>query len=254
MKIGLVQYSPSWENKQGSKSSINQLLKVIDSTFSLLIFPELTLTGFTMRSKRFAETISGESVDYFASLASKFNTHIFAGIIEADGDKYFNTMIHLDNSGKLVTRYRKIHPFSFSGENRHYHSGDRSVITTIDGVKFGLSICYDLRFPELYRFYAKERVPIIIDIANWPQERIEHWSALLKARAIENQAYVIGINRVGKDKANSYPGRSAVFHPFGKELLSLNDKTMLKIVSVSIDEVTETRTKYPFLDDMKLVR
>jgi predicted amidohydrolase len=254
VRISLVQYSPSWENKQCSKDSINQLLTGIYSNVSLFVFPELTLTGFTMRSKRFAETIDGESVHYFASLASKFNTHIIAGIIEADRDKYFNTMIHLDRTGKLVTRYRKIHPFSFTGENRHYHSGDRSVITTIDGVKFGLSICYDLRFPELYRFYAKERVSIIIDIANWPQERIEHWSALLKARAIENQAFVIGVNRVGKDKANSYPGRSSVFHPFGKKLLSLNDQSMVKIVSISIDEVTETRRKYPFLDDMKLVR
>jgi omega-amidase len=97
-------------------------------------------------------------------------------------------------------------------------------------------------------------VPIIIDIANWPQQRIEHWSVLLKARAIENQAYVIGLNRVGKDKVNSYPGRSSVFHPFGTQLLSLNDKEVVKIVSISIDEVTKTRKKYPFLDDMKLVR
>ena len=225
----------------------------MNSTVSLLVFPELTLTGFTMRSKRFAETIEGESVNYFASLALKHNSHIFAGFIEEDQGQYFNTLIHLDSSGQMITRYRKIHPFSHTGENRHFSPGEKPVITSIDGIKFGLSICYDLRFPELYRLYAKERVEVIVDSANWPQDRIEHWYALLKARAIENQAYVVGVNRVGRDKANVYPGWSSVFHPYGKELLCLKDKATVKIISISMDEVTATRKKFPFLKDMKLI-
>jgi len=253
MKIGLVQYSPSWENKKGSQESINQLLEGFNSIVSLFIFPELTLTGFTMRSKRFAETMNGESIHYFASLASKFNSHIFAGIIEADEEKYFNTLIHLDNTGKLVARYRKIHPFSFTGENRHYDSGAGSVITTIDGVAFGLSICYDLRFPELYRQYAKKGVDIIIDIANWPTDRIEHWHTLLKARAIENQCYMIGVNRVGKGKSIDYPGWSSVFHPFGGEILCLKEIEKLGIIEVRAEEVMTTRSKYPFLKDICLI-
>lgn len=252
MNIGLIQYSPSWENKKGSKESVNRLLTKINSASSLLIFPELTLTGFTMRSKRFAESIDGDTFAYFASLAKEYNTNILAGFIEQDGNRYFNTVIHLNRKGELVSRYRKVHPFSYTGENRHYHSGEKPVVTIIDGMKFGLSVCYDLRFPELYRYYARERVSVIINIANWPEQRIEHWYALLKARAIENQAYVIGTNRIGKDKANAYPGWSSVFHPSGKELICLPNKECIHIISISADEVNEIRKNYPFLEDMKL--
>ncbi len=136
MNIGLIQYSPTWENKEESKEKITQLVRGINSTVSLLVFPELTLTGFTMRSKRFAEGVEGDSVNFFSSLALNCNSHILAGFIEEDKGQYFNTLIHLGNSGKLITRYRKIHPFSYTGENRHYTAGERPVITTIEGIKF----------------------------------------------------------------------------------------------------------------------
>ena len=141
---------------------------------------------------------------------------MFAGIIEKDGKNYFNTLVHLDPNGKLKTKYRKIHPFSYSTENKYYKAGKSPVITKISGMKIGLSICYDLRFPELFRFYAKAKVDLIINIANWPDTRIEHWRTLLKARAIENQCYVAGVNRVGDDPKLHYNGYSSVFDPMGK--------------------------------------
>ena len=253
MKIGIIQYDPVWENKAESKKRIFELLNSLRSEISLLIFPELTLTGFTMRSKKFAEQISGESVSFFSSIAKKISAHVMAGFIEEDNGKYFNTLVHINDMGNVVTKYRKIHPFSSTGENRHYVSGERKVITEIDGLTFGLSICYDLRFPELYRYYAKERVEAIINIANWPEIRIDHWYSLLKARAIENQSFMIGVNRIGKDKANNYVGWSSVFHPYGEELICIKNQKKLKVVSISAKDVSETRERYPFLNDIKLI-
>lgn len=253
MKIGLVQYHPSWENKELSKSKIDQFLNNLSPDVDLLVFPELTLTGFTMRSKRFAEKIDGDSMRFFSSLADTYSCHVIAGLIEDDGEKYYNTLIHLSTQETPVSIYRKIHPFSFTGENRHYSSGHQPTITEVNGLRIGLSICYDLRFPELFRRYAKERVDIIVNIANWPVDRIEHWYTLLKARAIENQCYVVGVNRVGSDKSLDYPGRSSVFNPFGDEILCLRDDEKVGIVKVDGEEVIKTRDKYPFLNDISLI-
>jgi len=253
VKIGLVQYHPSWEKKDLSRSKIIKLLCNMSADIDLLVFPELTLTGFTMRSKRFAEDMDGESVRFFSSLAGKYTCHIIAGFIEEDEGQQFNTLVNISPNKNLICKYRKIHPFSFTGENRHFASGHQPSITEILGMRFGLSICYDLRFPELYRHYAKKRVDVIINIANWPLERIEHWYALLKARAIENQCYMIGVNRIGSDKSLKYPGWSAVFSPFGEELLCLKENEEIKIIDVQGEEVIKIRETYPFLNDITLI-
>jgi predicted amidohydrolase len=253
LNIGLVQIQPVWENKDRSKIKISRLLDGRSPKVDLLIFPELTLTGFTMRSKRFAEKINGPTTKFFLSLADKYSCHIIAGFIEVDKDMYFNTLVHLRPGENLISKYRKIHPFSFSGENRHYRQGDIPIMTGINGYSIGLSICYDLRFPELFRYYAKAGVDININIANWPVDRIEHWYTLLKARAIENQCYMVGVNRVGSDKSIDYPGWSSVFHPFGQELCCLKEYEDVKIQNIESKEVKNTRDKYPFLKDIRLV-
>ena len=253
MKIGLIQYSPVWEDKDANKEKITSLLREENSDVDLLIFPEMTLTGFTMQSKTYAEEIEGESFAYFASLAEKFDCDIIAGIIEHSSGKYFNTLIHIEKNGKQKNHYHKIHPFSFSDEDKHFSGGDKPVITAIDYWRIGLSICYDLRFPELYRFYAKENVHLIINIANWPDTRIEHWSTLLKARAIENQCFVAGVNRVGKDPELNYTGFSCVYDPMGKEISSVEKEERLITVEIDKNYVNEVREKFPFLDDTKLI-
>lgn len=206
-----------------------------------------------MRSKRFSEGLSGKTINFFSQLATDYSTHIIAGLIEASDEKYYNTLVHLNDSGKLISKYQKIHPFTFTGEDRHYSSGKNPTITKIGNIKIGLSICYDLRFPELYRFYAKENVDLIVDIANWPEVRIDHWYSLLKARAIENLSYVIGVNRVGEDKANRYVGWSTVFHPGGKELLCAKDEVKIVHTEINKEVVTEVRTTFPFLNDIRLI-
>lgn len=253
MKIGLLQYIPVWEDKEANKEKITSLLEEENSDVNLLIFPEMTLTGFTMRSETYAEEIEGESFAYFASIAEKFKCDVIAGIIEHSSGKYFNTLIHIEKSGKLKNHYHKIHPFSFSNEDKHFSAGDKPVISEIDNWRIGLSICYDLRFPELYRFYAKEKVHLIISIANWPDTRIDHWSALLKARAIENQCYVIGVNRVGDAQGLHYNGFTSVFNPMGKEVIAVENEEQLIATEIHKSELEDVRNKLPFLDDISLI-
>ena len=250
MKIGLVQYSPEWENKETNKRKLLELTAGLKDT-ELLIFPEMTLTGFTMKSGEFAERIQGESFKFFSEFAINKSSHLMAGMIEKSKNYFYNTLIHIKPEGKLVKLYRKNYPFSYSGENEHYNAGAKPAISKIRTWRIGLSICYDLRFPELYRKYGKRRAHLIINIANWPDTRIEHWIALLKARAIENQCYVAGVNRVGNDPKLHYPGFSSVFDPMGKEIVSVVDEEKVITAELNKEYVREVREKLPFLDDIK---
>ncbi|MEI7811902.1 MAG: carbon-nitrogen family hydrolase [Ignavibacteria bacterium] len=253
MKLALVQYSPDWEDIENNKKKITSLLSGQKKDFDLIIMPEMTLTGFTMKSEEFAESVDGNSFAYFSLLAVKFNSNIIAGLIEKESDEIFNTLVHINRRGELVNKYHKIHPFSYSGEDKNYSKGKNTVITDIDGVKTGLSICYDLRFPELFRFYAKERAELMVIIANWPASRIAHWCALLRARAIENQSFIIGVNRTGADPVLNYNGFSGVYGPYGDELVSLEDKEQIITIDIDMNEVAKTRAKLPFLNDISLI-
>ena len=139
MRLGLVQYCPVWEDKKANREKILSLLKDESNDFDLLIFPEMTLTGFTMRSNKFAEKLKGESYKFFKSIAGDFNVNVIAGIIEKLKKKIYNTLIHVSPRGKLVGSYRKIHPFSYSKEDKHYKKGSRQVITEITNGKDGKS-------------------------------------------------------------------------------------------------------------------
>lgn len=253
MKAGLIQYDPEWENKNQNMDKLNWLLSHNFEKQDLLIFPEMTLTGFTMNAADFAEDTKGESAAFFSEMAQKYSVHVFAGIIEQSENKYYNSLIHINPEGKLLKTYRKIHPFSYSTEDKHYTKGDETVITKINEFTAGLAICYDLRFPELFRLYAKKKVDLIIVIANWPDTRIEHWRTLLKARAIENQCYVLGVNRVGDEPRLKYNGYSAIIDPMGVELNSVPSEE--KIVSAEIfkEKADEVKNALPFLNDIRLI-
>lgn len=252
MKIALVQYNPVWENKEANQRKILSMISEVKGV-ELIVFPEMTLTGFTMKSKEMSETIQGESFRFFSSIARHKSVNIFAGIIEGRNNRIYNSLIHIEPDGKLVKLYRKVHPFSYSGENIHFDAGSKPAYTKIKSWKIGLTICYDLRFPEIFRKYGKKRAHLIINVANWPDTRIEHWSTLLKARAIENQCYVAGVNRVGKDPKLNYVGFSSVFDPMGKEIVSVGNEEKIIIVDLDKNVVKEVREKFPFLDDIKLI-
>lgn len=253
LKIGLVQYSPVWEEPELTIQKIDKLLDSYNlKDIDLLVFPEMSLTGFTSESQKFAEELDGVSFRYFMELSRSTKTEIFAGLIEHYDKEIFNSLIHFDSKGLIRVRYRKIHSFSLAGENKNFSSGDTPVTTKIEKITFGLSICYDLRFPELYRYYGKSKVDVLINIANWPVDRIEHWDKLLQTRAIENLSYMIGVNRVGNDPALTYTGHSSVIDPMGN-VINCSDKEKVLITEIDLDKVKETRTKLPFLNDIKLI-
>lgn len=253
MKLGLVQFSPIWEDKNKNIKKIDDLISTIDQSVDALVFPEMTLTGFTMNSKINAEEIDGLTFVYFMNLASKLKVDIFAGIIEKEDKSFFNSLIHFNPDGLIKAKYKKIHPFSMAKEDKAYRAGDEVVVTKIDKSKIGLTICYDLRFPELYRLYAKENVDILINIANWPIKRIEHWRHLLKARAIENQCFMVGVNRVGNDPFNEYSGNSSVFDPMGNEIVLVENDERIIYADIDIEQVKETKERLQFLKDIKLI-
>lgn len=253
MNAGLVQFNQIWETKKANMEKIDLLLEKMKEKCTFLVFPELTLTGFTMRPERFAEDMEGETFSYFRNTALKQNAEVFAGMIEKKEEFYYNSLMHIGKDGHLKAIYRKIHPFSCSGENRHYKAGGRTVITELDGLKAGMGICYDLRFPELFRFYAKERADIIIIAANWPVTRINHWRKLLAARAIENQCFVAAVNRVGSDPELQYNGYSSIINPMGEVLTECEGEERVIVQEIMPESAAETREKLPFLQDIRLI-
>ncbi|MCB9218037.1 MAG: carbon-nitrogen family hydrolase [Ignavibacteriales bacterium] len=253
MKIALLQFSPIWESKEDNILKINDLVNNIKKDTEILIFPEMTLTGFTMNSQNYSEEIDGIGMKYFLKLSSELKMNIMAGIIEKYHNKFYNSLFHFDNKGLIKAVYRKVHPFSLAEEDKNFDAGNESVITKIDKTKIGLSICYDLRFPELYRLYGKEKTEIIVNIANWPIKRIDHWKSLLKARAIENQCYMIGVNRIGEDPFQKYNGFSAVYDPMGKEIIICENEEKIIYAEIDIQKVYKVREKLGFLKDIKLI-
>jgi predicted amidohydrolase len=252
-KIGIAQFSPVWENKEKNIDIINKMTESSNAKFDMLLFPEMTLTGFTMNSEANAEEIDGVGFRYFMGLAYRLKTDIIAGVIERDGNEIYNSLIHIDSQGLIKAVYRKIHPFSLANENLHFSGGKDIVSTNFKLHPIGLSVCYDLRFPELYRLYGKQGAEIMINIANWPEKRIMHWNHLLNSRAIENQCFMVGVNRIGNDPYQEYPGRSAVYDPIGRELFAAGKEQGIFEVNIDFENLKSVRESLGFLEDIKLI-
>ena len=193
MKVALVSLNQSWENKAENKQKVGETLALIAehcTNTDLVVYPEMTLTGFTMESQKVKEDeLSSETITFFKEQAQKYKVSIAFGVVLSKGEKATNNLVVVSEQGVLAT-YAKIHPFSYAGEDNYYQAGDELKKLTIGGATIGLTICYDLRFPELYQAYSKDCY-VILNIANWPERRVSHWRALNKARAIENQVFIV---------------------------------------------------------------
>lgn len=255
MKIGLFQYNPEWENKYINQQKILDLANQSKLSFDLVVFPEMSLTGFTMKTSLGEPFDLGQSetLQFFSDLAKNLSSNIIAGFIERENEKFFNTLFFVNRSGKVISKYRKIHLFSFANEDKFYTPGNEPVIVENENLIIGLSVCYDLRFPELFRYYAKAKVDLIVNIANWPDSRIDHYVHLLKSRAIENQCFVIGVNRVGYGGKNYYDGRSSIFGPLGNEIISVINEEKLIEAEINLENIKDVRKQFPFLTDIKLI-
>jgi len=254
MKIALTSINQIWEDKQENKVVCVRCFEhAKQSKADLIIFPEMTLTGFSMNTKLTAESFEdSETIKFFSQHSKKNEIASIFGVCLDEKSGITNAAVFINKLGIIENVYRKIHPFSFAGENTYFVSGNDTAIVNFEETKFGLSICYDLRFPELYRLYASN-CQIMINIANWPERRIDHWNTLLKARAIEDQFFVIGVNRVGSDNNGlSYVKSSIVFSPDGTKLDPVDSKEDVLFFDVNPEFVKSYRSSFPVLSDIKI--
>lgn len=253
MKIALVSLDQIWEEKQQNLQVCKKYLtKASLSHADMIIFPEMTLTGFSMNIDQNGENETDSfTVQAFQALSLQYAISIVFGVVIKEGDSTSNRLYVTDKRGEILTHYSKIHPFSFSGESRYFSSGNSLSTFELKNHTFGLTICYDLRFPELYSALATNS-DIVINIANWPAKRIDHWNTLLKARAIENQIFVIGVNRTGKDGNDlEYVESSHVFNANGDCLEPIEEKENMKIFDIDKSWTHAFRNNFSTVQDRK---
>jgi predicted amidohydrolase len=250
MKIALLQTDIAWEDVPENHRRAARLLAVAASGGArLAILPEMFNTGFSMDSRRIAQPPGGSSESFLREQARALDLWILASIPES-GEPAPRNMALLVSPAGAVTRYAKIHPFSYAGEHEHYAAGERVVTADVEGLRVTPFVCYDLRFPEPFRLAAPD-TDLFVVVANWPDERREHWRTLLRARAIENQAYVAGVNRVGDGGRLHYAGDSAVLTPLGETLAEGADKEIVLFADVDSASVQKLRTRFPALNDRR---
>jgi predicted amidohydrolase len=250
----MVSLAQDWENKDRNLASCLDLVKKAKQWESeIIIFPEMTLTGFSMKMNYTTEIFENSiTLRAFQEISRNFSVAIIFGIVFKNKIKATNSAIMVDDKGLVLGRYDKIHPFSFSGEHNYFESGDRLFDTQYHGMAIGITICYDLRFPEIYSALGK-KCNLIINIANWPIQRIDHWNTLLKARAIESQIFIAGINRIGLDgNGNEYPKSSILFDPNGSPLKPIYSEAEIDIYEVDLSFVDDFRRSFSTTQDRKV--
>jgi predicted amidohydrolase len=199
-----------------------------------------------------AEPDGGPTEQFVSALAKEHGVFVCAGVVaKAPDGRGLNRSVFVGPDGALVGRYAKIHPFSFAGETNHYAPGTETVLHAWHSLALSPFVCYDLRFPEIFRAAVKKGAQLMTVIANWPEPREAHWLALLKARAIENQAYVIGVNRIGKDPKVAYSGRSQILDPRGNVIADAGASEGVFSADVDLPGLLQYRKDFPALQDMR---
>lgn len=252
MKIGLAQLDMGFEERERAMELCRAMLaEAGEKGVDLAVFPETTLTGFTLHPETLGEQQQeSKSIAFFREEARKNNTAICFGMPVHENGISTNHCIILSKSGELLADYAKIHPFSYGAEARHYTGGNEICICTLEGVPYTPFICYDLRFPEIFQIASQESWLISV-IANWPCSRIVHWKALLQARAIENQCFIIGVNRCGSGGKLDYSGDSMLFSPTGELIAHAEPCSGLTVAEINPEDAPALRKKFPFKADRK---
>jgi predicted amidohydrolase len=238
VRIGLVEFDTAWQNPPENR---RKFAEALPSGVDVAVYPELCFSGFTMTPAQDAE-----AEPFLSALAADQRTALVAGFV-APGPR--NRAVAVDADGAILARYDKLHPFTFAGEHEHYEAGDEVVVFGLGGVPCALFVCYDLRFPEPFREAALNGAQLLIVIANWPAPRVQHWRSLLVARAIENQAFVVGVNRIGRDPEREYVSSSMAVGPDGAVL-----REGAGVVEIDPAEVARVRAGFPVLPDVRTDR
>lgn len=249
-----VQADMIWEDKPSSQARVRALLEAQSvREGALVVLPEMFATGFSLDVAKIAEVSGdGPTQRFMSQLAIELRSCVLGGVVTRDGTgKGCNEAVAYGPDGREIVRYRKLHPFTFGKESDHYRAGDRTVRFSWRGFVIAPFICYDLRFPEVFRAEVCHGVDLIVVIACWPEVRADHWRTLLKARAIENQAFVVGVNRCGRDPNLNYSGDSRVIDPRGTMLCDTEDKEVAFSVDLDRQIVDRYRNEFPVLPDMR---
>lgn len=255
MNIIGLQLDIAWEDKQANFEKVRQLLqRAAPEPGSLVALPEMFATGFSMNVAAVAEAYQGETERFLSLMAREHGVYVVAGAaMRGKSGQARNKALVFEPGGELIAFYAKMRPFTPGGEAEHYAAGKQPVTWRCGGTSVAPFVCYDLRFPELFRQVAATNRPeLFVVIANWPEKRIGHWVRLLQARAIENQAYVLGVNRVGQDPFYSYSGRSLLIDYNGDILADGGTGEGVVQGRVELEPLRQYRQGLPFLADLKL--
>ena len=247
MKIAIFQTKLAWENPQTNRNFIEEYFLNEDEPFDLFILPEMFTTGFTMNPLAIAETMEGETMSWLKHLAKQKTCAITGSLVIKENENFYNRMVFIFPAGE-VEFYNKRHLFTLAGEEKVYTKGTEKVIVNYNNWNICLQICYDLRFPVFAR--NVENYDLLLYVANWPETRIAAWDILLKARAVENMCYTIGVNRIGEDANNLvYPGHSQVVDFMGNQILNCESELGIFVCELDKKHQTEIRKKLNFLND-----
>ncbi len=249
LKLTLIQPHLYWEDKGANLTLLEQKILGLEESTEIVILPEMFNTGFSMRPELHAEPMDGPTVQWMRRLAASQKIILTGSLMIQEGPHYFNRLIWMLPNGELG-HYDKRHLFAFAGEDQHYTAGNKRLIASVKGWKINLQICYDLRFPVWARQAAANEYDVLVYVANGPEKRSPAWKTLLVARAIENQAFVVGVNRVGLDGNNiAHSGNSMVVSPLGEVLYHSADHESVFQITLEREELTNTRMQFPFWKD-----
>jgi len=246
--ITLIQTSLVWENPEENRTYFSKKIEALKEESHLIILPEMFTTGFTMNASEFAEEENGATLQWMQSQAKKNNCAITGSIIISESGSYYNRLFFVFPSGDYKT-YNKRHTFTLAGEHNTFSAGNNRLVVDYLGWKICPLICYDLRFPVWAR--NTQDYDVLLYVANWPKRRITAWDALLKARAIENMCYCIGVNRVGEDgNGHQYSGHSAIYDVLGEQLSTLNyEEDFTETIILKKPHIEKNRNHLQFLND-----
>src|SRR3954463_12200481 len=245
LDVALGEYDTRWHDPEGSLSSARQIAHQARAAGAdLLVLPEMCATGFTMQAEKFAEPVDGASVRALSAIATEEKLWIVAGLAMRKEGQFVNSALAFAPDGSVAASYDKQRLFGFAEETTVYSAGNKACIVSVGGVSLALFVCFDLRFPELFREVAAETDALIV-IANWPSARQEHWDILTRARAIENQCYLIGVNRIGEGGGLTYEGGSVVVDPWGKRIDSGTGTQALRVAHIAGRKVDEVPKAFP---------
>jgi omega-amidase len=254
VNVTAIQFDITWENKAANFEKVRRLLTDAGpGKDSLVVLPEMFATGFTMNTEAMAEPYGGETEQFLGRAAKDFGVFLLAGAAMRGRDgKARNKALVFSPAGELIAFYAKMQPFTLGGEAQHYVAGGHPAIFRWGECVVSPFVCYDLRFPEIFREAAAAHRPeLFAVIANWPEKRIQHWIRLLQARAIENQAYVVGVNRIGMDPYYAYSGRSVIIDPQGEILADAGAREGFIQTQLDLANLRKYREGLPFLADIR---